>query len=428
MRSALWSLLAAGWVVAMPAPVRADEGPVGERSLEERVRALEERPDAPTQDRGRFLTIGDRLLRRDADGEGGSPVSIGGWVNSGWSDMDQGWSQTNFLPGPANVLMPNTDNTSFVANMAWMLDAEVSENVSAHFEQEFQSNGTAQYINEVNIGWQLCEPARLVAGRFWSPFGILNKHWNGWENSFSMLPNASGVLPPHYVDTGAKFEGSLDLGGMGLNYVAAATNGSSGFVDETTTAFAARDQNQNKTFTARGGLVLMDQEDAYFEAGASWLNGDMSDAAIGAGALAFPSDLRAFGVDAMATLGPADLRGYWATSTQNFGNAGATKPTVEDLDRTGLVAEAELTLVPEAPILGEVRGKFRYDDAELATFQTNSPTRRKTVLGYGVSCYPEENFRIGAEYYTQHESGTDNTFSAQQNKDDGYTVNAAVTF
>ncbi len=120
------------------------------------------------------------------------------------------------------------------------------------FEPSFSNNGLG--VNWADISYFAAPNLILRAGYFVLPFGTYAKREAaGWIDKLGTDPMGITALPS--TDYGVEAEGGLALGSMKMNYDVALTNGMQLNADGTLAGGNIVDNNNNRTVTARLGLL-----------------------------------------------------------------------------------------------------------------------------------------------------------------------------
>lgn len=316
--------------------------------------------------------------------------------------------------------------SGFRNDTALIIGSQLSESLEGVFEVHFVGNALDPVVTEGKITWEPFETSsdepslRLVAGRYWWPFGIHNFEWFSSVNSFNLLsPAALEAVPVHYTEVGVMAEGEWPISkNFGFNYLFSIGNGVSSFeIGDNTGSGNAFDLDSNRTFTARIGVFPWIEN---LEIGASFAAGGLRrglDTSFAVSdARRYEADLTAFGVDAVYRWKDLDFRGYWYFSEEDF-----TGAPLDTLDRNGGTLEMLYTLLKDAPLVKEVRLKGRVSTVIDATLSDGS--FRSTQYGLGFNLRPRPHFLIKTEYFIQDEgrgiSGVDN---------DGFNLSGTVEF
>jgi hypothetical protein len=140
------------------------------------------------------------------------------------------------------------------------------------FEPSFNNDGLS--VNWADIAYFVTPGLIIKGGYLVIPFGIYNKRLAaGWINKLATDPIGLGI--PSTTDYGVEFEGGLPLGNMKWNYDVAITNGMRLLPDGQLQGTGVTDNNLNKTFTARLGLLPL--SNSALEIGVSGLTGKVGD-------------------------------------------------------------------------------------------------------------------------------------------------------
>jgi hypothetical protein len=120
------------------------------------------------------------------------------------------------------------------------------------FEPSFSNNGLG--VNWADISYFAAPNVILRAGYMVLPYGMYSKREAaGWIDKLATDPMGIADMTP--ADYGVEIEGGLPLGNMKMNYDLAVSNGSQLNADGTLTSGNITDNNNNKTVTARLGLL-----------------------------------------------------------------------------------------------------------------------------------------------------------------------------
>lgn len=120
------------------------------------------------------------------------------------------------------------------------------------FEPSFSNNGLS--VNWADISYFAAPNLIIKAGYFVLPFGTYSKRQAaGWINKLATDPMGLSSVPTS--DYGIGISGGLPLGSMKMNYDFALSNGSQLNADGTLSGGNIVDNNNNKTFTGRLGIL-----------------------------------------------------------------------------------------------------------------------------------------------------------------------------
>ena len=140
------------------------------------------------------------------------------------------------------------------------------------FEPSFNNGGLS--VNWADVSYFAAPGLILRAGYFVLPFGFYNKHLAaGWIGKLASDP--IGIGSPPSSDYGIEVEGGLPLGNMKWNYDVALTNGMQLMSDGQIQSAGINDNNKNKTFSGRLGLLPF--SNSSLELGVSALRGKVAD-------------------------------------------------------------------------------------------------------------------------------------------------------
>jgi hypothetical protein len=143
---------------------------------------------------------------------------------------------------------PDADHYEFSPMLLW----RHGKNFLLEFEPSFNDNGLS--VNWADVSWFAAPGLIVRAGYFVLPFGTYAKRLAaGWINKLATDPIGISSMTP--TDYGIEIEGGFPLGSMKMNYDVALTNGNQLLQDGTLTSGNITDNNNNKTITARIGLL-----------------------------------------------------------------------------------------------------------------------------------------------------------------------------
>jgi len=147
---------------------------------------------------------------------------------------------------------PDADNFEFSPMFLW----RHSNKFLLEFEPSFTVAGNSASIgvNWADVSYFAAPGVIIRAGYFVLPFGTYAKREAaGWINKLATDPMGIADMTP--TDFGVEVEGGLPLGSAKMNYDIALTNGNQLNSDGTLTSGNGIDNNNNKTVTARLGLL-----------------------------------------------------------------------------------------------------------------------------------------------------------------------------
>ncbi|HVM89610.1 MAG TPA: hypothetical protein VMT76_15585 [Puia sp.] len=162
------------------------------------------------------------------------------------------YKTTNTLNGVSTVTkgnsFPDADNFEFSPMLLW----RHGKKFLAEFEPSFNNNGLS--VNWADVSWYATPGLIVRAGYLVVPFGTYSKRLAaGWIDKLATDPMGVADMAP--TDYGIELEGGIPLGSMKMNYDVALTNGNQLQPDGTIASGNIVDNNNNKTVTARVGLL-----------------------------------------------------------------------------------------------------------------------------------------------------------------------------
>jgi len=296
----------------------------------------------------------------------------------------------------------------FKNDAALFIGGEPIDGVGTVIELHFVGNAFDPVITEAKIILSLIKAEngqkgnlKLVAGRFWWPFGIHNDEWFSAINRFNLIsPAAMQVVPAHMNEVGVALEGVYQFQNhFGANYVLSLGNGVSSFEmsDVVKSPSNTFDYNHDRTVTGRVGLVW--NTFGHVETGVSYARGELRNAAL----TADPSDPRSYkarfdatGLDLSMSLNGFGLRSYYYLSNENLSAAprsllkrrGATIEPFYQFNWSGYIKSLEL--------------HARYSFATEDTFGGRREWRQNGI-GLNVRFKNKVLFKLG--YVAQNEGG-----------------------
>ncbi|MBL4706437.1 MAG: hypothetical protein JKY54_18055, partial [Flavobacteriales bacterium] len=261
--------------------------------------------------------------------------SLHGYVNAVFAGESAEWTDgaMNGIGMPGQVLIPNTNKSSFQTDEALWISSEISSKTSLLMELHLVTSpsgvgaagpgGLTFVLTEANAKFKVYKNlANIAIGTFWNPFGIHNNDWLGAQNQFTMIPYASSAFPSHFNEKGIRLDGFFGKKDkIGGNYVISLGNGYNAF---DISGYGAVDQNDNKTISARASLFPL--KDNKLNVGASFAAGLLSegDATIGDSLPGYYDfSFQSFGADAILKIKDLKFRTYLISTTKNYNSNGA---------------------------------------------------------------------------------------------------------
>ena len=333
------------------------------------------------------------LRRHTPSGEYTDPASFfrfHGYVTLSYTESgadlgaDPGATPQILVPGPGRR---GTTQGGFRSDAALFVGGEPFENVAGLVEIHFVGNALDPVITEAKVTWDVVpvEPGRqstfrLIAGRFWTPFGIHNNEWFSALNRFSLVsPAAAEAVPAHVNEVGVMAEGETRLGdGTGINWVASVGNGVPGFDLMPNVMGTGQDGDANRTVTGRLGFVTGSR--VRVSLGASGMIGTMRDGEDPSRAV---DDVMRYGADVQALGGDLSLRSrrFNLRSYLYWSREGLDEAPVSGLDRLGLTVEPSVTLWSSATSGRAVELVGRASAAREETLSGLTHRRNQFALG-----------------------------------------------
>lgn len=373
-----------------------------------------------------------KFVRQTPSGRYADPSSffmLHGYTTFTYADFQKGLDSvpggTEQILVAGNSSRSGKHESGFRNDTALFIGSELTPSLTGLFEVHLVGTARDPVLTESKISWAPLETGdwqpslRVVAGRYWWPFGIHNDEWFSAMNPFNLQsPAATEVVPAHYNELGVMLEGEWALTDtFGLNYLASVGNGVSSFeLSDNTASASAFDNDSNRTFTGRIGLFPFGEHlalGASFSAGGLRRNTDASFALTDA--RRFEADFVAYGADATLTYGDLAVRGYWYFSEEDLDGA-----SLKRLDRNGGTIDVLYTVAHHVPIFKTISVKGRASTATDATLANGS--FRRSQYGIGLNASPHEHFLLKSEYFIQDERGIDEV------QDNGFTLSGTVEF
>lgn len=298
------------------------------------------------------------------------------------------------------------NESGFVGDAALFVGGEPFEGFSGTVEVHFVGNALDPVLTEAKVRWEVLRGEdraarlRLIAGRYWWPFGIHNEEWFSAVNEFGLVsPAASEVVPAHYNELGIMGEGEVILGsGTGLNYALSVGNGTPSFEVGDNVEETSFDQDGDRTVTGRIGLVLNREWDV--ELGLSAASGGLREGIDPAFAASdvrrYPADFEAYGADVSVAWGGLETRAYYYASEEELEAA----PT-DALDRDGVTLEAGYTFPIDRPRFESLSLLGRYGVANEDTLAGGE--LEWSQYGIALKAQLSRSFHGSVAYVTQEE-------------------------
>ena len=227
---------------------KAQQIPVNDSALQDRVAALEQQVADVKPGESHFMVVG---------------LATFGYVRS----------KSTFTPdgGPSQSSKTNSLGDADHYEISPMLLWRHGTKFLVEFEPSF--TGSTIGVNWANISYFAAPGLIVHAGYFVLPFGIYNKRLAaGWIDKLAIDPY--GIQLPG-TDFGIGISGGLPLGNMKWSYDLSLTNGLQLLPDGSVEGVGLVDNNNNKTVTGR--LAILPFSNSSLELGVSGLYGKVAD-------------------------------------------------------------------------------------------------------------------------------------------------------
>lgn len=246
---------------------------------------------------------------------GNNHFMVAGLVTFGFASI----KTTNTIDGSSAVSKTNSlgdaDHFEFSPMFLW----RHGKKFLMEFEPSFSNNGLG--VNWANISYFAAPNLIVRAGYLVLPFGTYAKRLAaGWINKLATDPMGIADMTP--TDYGVEIEGGLPLGSMKMNYDVALSNGNQLLPNGTLTSGNITDNNNNKTITARLGLLPF--SNSSLELGVSGMFGKVGDA--GSAFQNATGNLYAFDLNYVKTFNPILLNIKSQYNIENISNVNYTSP------------------------------------------------------------------------------------------------------
>lgn len=334
--------------------------------------------------------------------------SLHGYVNAVFANESKEWTKgsMNGIGMPGQVLIPNTNNSSFQTDEAIWISSEISDKTSVMIELHLVTDpsgkgasgpgGLTLVLTEANANFNLYKSYINVAmGTFWNPFGIHNNDWLGAQNLFSTIPYASACYPAHYNEKGIRIDGFFGKKEkIGLNYVFSLGNGYNSF---DISGYGGTDNNNNKTFSGRVSIFPYLEEN--LNIGVSYTNGllhkgnsSLSDSS----SMYYDNSFESIGADIKLKIKKIELRSYTIHTKRSYISKTSNYSTLN----IGYMAELSYKIdIPKIKRIESLVPKIRYDHGNLGLFnkeQNENETFTSTSFGFNV--YLNNHFYFSSDY------------------------------
>lgn len=343
--------------------------------------------------------------------------SLHGYVDGVHGSTSKEWTSPRKvgIGMPGQVLVPNTNKSSFSYDAAIFIGSEMSPNTRVMLEMHLVTDpsgtgaagpgGLTFVLTEGTGSWDIHkELLTLSAGIFWLPFGTVNQDWLGAQNLFSLLPQASEAMPTHWNERGLRINGMKKIGeNSAVNYVVSVGNG---YESWSIMGQRSVDNNENKSGTGRVSLYpgFKDNLNVGFSYSFGDLGAALNDQMDSLNFMRYPSDFKAYGADLTASIKNLSIRSYFIASQQILDiSSNNMQSGTANISRTGWMGELEYKLDVSKLNIGfeNINPKIRYDflAADVLTVADGETENyQNTTLSYGVNLYVNSQFYIALDY------------------------------
>jgi hypothetical protein len=314
---------------------------------------------------------------------------------------------TNSLNGssPASRMnsFPDADNFEFSPMFIWRHGDEFL----LEFEPSFNNNGLS--VNWADISWFAAPNLIIRAGYFVLPFGTYAKREAaGWINK--LAPDPIGIADMTPTDYGIEVEGGLPIGNMKMNYDVALTNGNQLNADGTLTSGNIVDNNNNKTVTARLGLLPF--SNSSLEIGVSGMFGTVGDQ--GTAAQNTKGNMYAFDLNYVKTFSPILVNIKSQYNFQDIGKADYLNPADSSKtytftnQTTAFFAQCSLRPVGANNLLKNIELAGRYTVYNTPSNSTFGMNQHSTTIGLAYWLSWRTVFKLSYDIYTGNSTASQN--------------------
>ncbi|PCI36807.1 MAG: hypothetical protein COB53_08395 [Elusimicrobia bacterium] len=361
--------------------------------------------------------------------------SLHGYVESVYASFSRDWTRADGakVPDPGQVLVPNSNTSSFQYEGAIVIASEINPQtrlmMEIHLVSDPSGTGTAGpggltvILTEAVATYDFI-PDLLSAsfGQFWAPFGIVNQDWLGAQNLFALLPRASAAFPSHWNERGIRLDGVKAFSdSFAVNYVGSYGNGVKNYAISGQTS---SDPNQNKTVMGRIGVFpgLGSRLEVGYSVAAGRLRQGEDPSQAVSSLTRYPATLEAHGVDLVARIEKLKIRSYAIHATEKLGAITATGNTLGSLERTGFMVETSYPIDLKGGWRGitTIKPKARFDWVTIEDLSSGGQlvgSHATSVYSLGFGAVWQQGFEMSFEYHVQNEHGrrelSDNRFVAR---------------
>ncbi len=332
--------------------------------------------------------------------------SMHGYVNAVFGSSSKNWKAANFngIGMPGQLLVPNTDNSSFTSDEALWISSEISKKTSLvmelHLVASPSGNGAAGpggltiVMTEANASWDIIDKyLKASFGTFWSPFCKVNTEWLGAQNLFSLIPQASGAYITHYNEKGIRLSGYYEKSKKtGFNYTFTLGNGFNAF---DVSGYNSWDFNENKTINGRVGIFpgAGKNLEVGFSAGKGDVSISNSELPLSNPASA-KSDFLAIGSDLSITYKRFTYKGYIIYSEKIFHTNNAKGVVYGN----GIFSEIDYKINLKKSFIESFSPKFRVDYLKTNSNFTAIPSYKFNGYSFGLNLEVNSRFTISLDH------------------------------
>ena len=342
--------------------------------------------------------------------------SFHGYVDGVYGSTSNEWTTAKAvgIGMPGQVLVPNTNVSSFSYDAAIFIGSEMSHNTRLMMEMHLVTDpsgmgaagpgGLTFVLTEGTGSWDIHkELLTLSAGIFWLPFGTVNQDWLGAQNLFSLLPQASEALPTHWNERGIRLNGMKKLGEKSaINYVFSIGNG---YESWSIMGQSSVDHNENKSGTGRVSLFpgLGDKLNVGFSYSFGDLNSQLNTGMDSLNLMRYPAEFSAYGADLKASIKNLSFRSYYIASKQILDISSNLFAGSTTISRKGWMGELQYKFDISKLNIGfeSINPKIRYDflAADVLTeIDGGTENYQNTTLSFGVNLYVNNQFYFALDY------------------------------
>lgn len=343
--------------------------------------------------------------------------SLHGYVDGVFASSSEEWTSPGAIgiSMPGQVLVPNSNNSSFSYDAAIFIGSEMSEKTRLMMEMHLVTDpsgsgaagpgGLTFVLTEATGSWDIASDLLTFSGGiFWLPFGTVNQDWLGAQNLFSLIPQASEAMPAHWNERGIRLNGMKKIGDKSaINYALSLGNGYDNWSIMGQRGF---DNNENKSATGRVSVFpgLGDKLNLGFSYSMGDMNSELNSSFDSLSVSRYPSNFNALGADLTLELEKFKLRSYLIASQQSLDiSSNNVSANTTEIGRFGLMGEVQYKLNTSKLNIGfeSIVPKIRYDylasDVLTTAIGTTENYQNRTV-SFGVNFHVNNQFYFALDY------------------------------